>query len=333
MTSYERTKKFINAEPVDHPPFMPLLIQMVPGFHGVTFFDTITDPEIRADAFLHVTKHFGLDSLTSAADFYEQLEAFGQQTEYTAEGPRTHPFLTTLDGIEDLTPPEIKPGLRIHQMLESVRILAEKSKGEYCLFASLIGPFTEYCNARDVKKAMHDMKKDKERMLKGLDLFFRNDMQLMKAELDAGANAIIIIEPNCSLVSPTFYAEYIQPLHKQIIEYAHSRGAITRLHICGDTLRHVPYTLGTGVDILDIDSSVDVAEAATHLGPHQCLCGNLNTTEELLFGKPENFPAAVQKRVEAAKGRIILAGGCEIPPATSYENILAFHDAVASLSK
>ena len=44
MTSYERTKKFINAEPVDHPPFMPLLIQMVPGFHGVTFFDTITDP-------------------------------------------------------------------------------------------------------------------------------------------------------------------------------------------------------------------------------------------------------------------------------------------------
>lgn len=123
------------------------------------------------------------------------------------------------------------------------------------------------------------------------------------------------------------------PLHKQLVDLIHSKGGLARLHICGDTNGHLSYTLGTGTDILDVDTAVDLTKAAQMLGPQQCLCGNLDTSSEILFGKPENFPAAVRKRVEETSNRIILAAGCGLPMKTSAENIYALHDAVAALAK
>lgn len=332
MNSYERTIKFVHGEPVDRPPFMPLVIQLVPIQYGVPFLEFAYDADVRAKAYLNIVEKFDIDCVLPAADFYEQLEDFGQKTDFTESGPRTHPFLTTLDGIENIPLPEIKPGTRQGNRIETLKKVAAEVKGKRFIFGVAIGPFTEYCNARDVKNAMKDMKKDRERMRKGIDLFFRNDMQYIQAQLDAGADGILVVEPNCSLVSPKFYEEYIQPLHKALFDYVHSRGAIARLHICGDTTAHLPYTLGTGVDILDVDTAADQVKAAQMLGPTQCLCGNLNTSEALLFGKPEDFGPIVQQLVKDTGNRIILAAGCEVPPATSVENLQAFHDAVAALA-
>ena len=171
-------------------------------------------------------------------------------------------------------------------------------------------------------------------MKKGIDLFFRNGMRFIEAQLEAGADGIQIVEPNCSLISPKFYEANIMPLHKQMVDLIQrKKNGFARLHVCGDTSALMPYTLGTGTHILDVDSAVDLTKVAHLLGPQQCFCGNLNTSEELLFGKPEGFAAAVKKRYDETNNRIILSGGCDVPPDTSAENMHAFHDAVAALGK
>lgn len=334
MNGYERTCKFVMGEPVDHPPFMPLVIEWVSRQCGFEYPDFVYHPDVRAKAYLEIVEKFDMDHVLPDADFSEQLEDFGQVPKWTEAGFQVEPIINSEEDLDKLTLPEFLPGTRQGNRLEILRQVAAKEKGNRYIFGICIGPFTEYCNARGIKKAMHDMKKRPEMMQKGIDLFFRNGMRFIEAQLEAGADGIQIVEPNCSLISPKFYEANIMPLHKQMVDLIQrKKNGFARLHVCGDTSALMPYTLGTGTHILDVDSAVDLTKVAHLLGPQQCFCGNLNTSEELLFGKPEGFAAAVKKRYDETNNRIILSGGCDVPPDTSAENMHAFHDAVAALGK
>lgn len=330
MNGYERTCKFVHGEPVDRPPFMPLVIEWVSRQCGLEYPDFVYQPALRAKAYLETVEKYDIDCVLPDADFSEQLEDFGQKPTWTDAGFQVEPLIQSVDDIASLEIPKIVPGTRQGNRIEILRQVAEKEKGHRYIFGICIGPFTEYCNARGMKTAMHDMKKNLDKMLEGIDVFYRNGMQFIEAQLEAGADGIQIVEPNCSLISPKFYEQYIMPLHTRMVERIQRDGGFCRLHVCGETSNLMPYTLGTGTHILDVDSAVDLTKVAHLLGPEQCFCGNLNTAEEVLFGKPELFKQFVQQRVDDTGNRIILAAGCDVPPATPAENMVAFHDAVAA---
>lgn len=331
MNGYERTCNFVLGKPVDRPPFMPLVIEWVSKQYGVEYPDFVYQPDLRAKAYLDIVEKFDLDCVLPDADFFEQLEDFGMKPTWSEAGFQAEPLIRDLSDIEILTLPAIVPGTRMGNRVEILKQVAAKEKGHRYIFGICIGPFTEYCNARGLKAAMHDMKKNRDAMLKGIDVFFRNGMHFIEEQLAAGADGIQIVEPNCSLISPKFYAEYIMPLHKQMVERIQRDGGFCRLHVCGDTTALMPYTLGTGTHILDVDSAVDLTKVVHLLKEDQCFCGNLNTSEEILFGKPENFAAAVRRRYDETNNRIIISGGCDVPPDTPAENMRAFHDAVLAL--
>ena len=334
MNGYERTCRFVLRQPVDRPPFMPLVIEWVSRQCGLEYPEFVYRPELRADAYLRIAEEFDLDCILPDADFSEQLEDFGQKPEWTSAGFQTEPILRSLEEIDSLRLPEIRPGTRQGNRIEVLRRIAEKEKGSRYIFGICIGPFTEYCNARGVKDAMYDIvkKKNREKMLQGIRLFFENGMNFIRAQMEAGADGIQIVEPNCSLISPKLYEEYVLPLHREMVELIQKDGGFARLHVCGDTSLLMPYTLGTGTHILDVDSAVDLTKVAHLLGKEQCFCGNLDTSAEILHGAPEAFAAAVRRRFDETNNRIILAGGCDIPAGTSPENMRAFHDAVEALA-
>ena len=118
-----------------------------------------------------------------------------------------------------------------------------------------------------------------------------------------------------------------------MVELIQKYGGFARLHICGDTNRILPYTLGTGTHILDVDSAVDLARGAALLGKEQVFCGNLHPAADVLDGKPELFDEKVRNIHTASGGRTIIAAGCDIPPATPEENMIAFREACEHLAK
>ncbi len=333
MNGYERTLNFVKGKDVDRPPFMPLVIEWVSKQCGIDYPTFVYDPDVRAKAYLDIVEKFDIDCVLPDADFFEQLEDFGMKPTWTEAGFQADLLIKDLADIDALTLPEIVPGTRMGNRVEIIKQVAAKEKGNRYIFGICIGPFTEYCNARGLTSAMRDIKKNKEQLQKGLDLFFRNCMRFIEAQLAAGADGIQIVEPNCSLISPKFYEEYIMPLHTAMVERIQRDGGLSRLHICGDTTMVMPYSLGTGTHILDVDSAVDLTKVSHLLGEEQCFCGNLHTADELLFAKPEAFAAAVQKRVDDTNNRIILSAGCDVPPDTPAENMRAFRDAVAALAK
>ena len=75
------------------------------------------------------------------------------------------------------------------------------------------------------------------------------------------------------------------------------------------------------------------AVGAALLGKEQVFCGNLHPAADVLDGKPELFDEKVRNIHTASGGRTIIAAGCDIPPATPEENMIAFREACEHLAK
>ena len=333
MNGYERTRNFVLGKPVDRPPFMPLAIEWVSRNQKIAYPDFVYQPKLRAQAYITCAEKYGFDCVLPDADFYEQLEDFGAKPVFDGNAFSAAPIIEDLDEFEGFEQPEYRPGTRMGNRLETLRLVADAFKGEKYIFGICIGPFTEFCNARGVEDAMCDVLVDEEAAVAAIDVFFQNGLRFIKAQLEAGADGIQIVEPCCSLISPELYQRLIQPYHKQMVELIQKDGGFARLHICGDTNRILPYTLGTGTHILDVDSAVDLARGAALLGKEQVFCGNLHPAADVLDGKPELFDEKVRNIHTASGGRTIIAAGCDIPPATPEENMIAFRKACEHLAK
>ena len=167
--------------------------------------------------------------------------------------------------------------------------------------------------------------------MEGIKFFHDNCLKFTEKQMQLGINGIQIVEPNCSLISPSMYEEFIMPLHTELVKLIQSYGGATRLHICGDTNRLLPYSLGTGTTVLDVDKEVDMALAASKLAANQYLCGNISPAEDLYLGKAEDLFPKVRKIYEDTNNRTIISAGCDVPPPTSVENMVAFYEAVEAL--
>ena len=90
------------------------------------------------------------------------------------------------------------------------------------------------------------------------------------AQVEAGADFVGIGDAVASLLSPRAYRAYALPYEQRIIRAVHDAGGRVKLHICGNTSRHLPDMATTGADIIDLDWMVDLAEGVANLaGPRR----------------------------------------------------------------
>lgn len=328
MNGYERTIAFVHGKKTNRPPFMPLVIDWAAKQMGVDYRSFVDDPALRADTYLRAAERFDIDCILPDADFHEQLADFGMELAFENGHYVGKPFIADLESdIKGLALPEMKPGTRMGNRLQALKQVAAKAKGERYIFGICVGPFTEFCNARGLEDAMMDLLDEEELAKEYVQLFFENGLRFIEAQLAAGADGIQIVEPCCSLIGIDLYRELVQPLHTRLVEAVQKDGGFARLHICGDTNRMLPYTLGTGTRILDVDHAVDMKAAAALLAPGQVLCGNLDPAGVVLGGTAEEITKAVLQVRRDTGERAIISGGCDIPEDTSAENMQAFHDA------
>lgn len=331
MNGYERTRAFVAGEKTDRPPFMPLVIDWVALQAGVEWPDFVYNPECRARAYLEVTERFSIDCVLPDADFNEQLEDFGMKPVLDNNAYHGKPIIDDISDLDKLPVPDFRPGSRMGNRLETLSRLADRVKGKQYIFGICVGPFTEFCNARGMEDALADLMDEEEAVMRGVRLFYENGMRFIERQLAAGADGIQIVEPSCSLISPAMYEEMIMPLHAEMVRAAQKDGGFARLHICGDTNRVLPLTLGTGTRILDVDHAVRMDEAARRLAPGQVLCGNLDPAGDILQGTPEGIREKVSAVAKQTGNRAIVSGGCDIPPGTSEENMRAFFQACVAV--
>ncbi len=66
----------------------------------------------------------------------------------------------------------------------------------------------------------------------------------------------------------SFYNEFALEERKILVDHIHSKGALAKLHICGDTSSILPGMISTGADIIDVDHLVpSMSDFASLLDP------------------------------------------------------------------
>ena len=124
------------------------------------------------------------------------------------------------------------------------------------------------------------------------------------------------------------YRAFAWPYERKMIDAIHQAGALVKLHICGNTSRHIADMVATGADIIDIDWMVDMGQAVATCGGRAAINGNYDPVDVLLQGTPAEVYAATLACVQAGDAKAFVSAGCEVPVGTPKENLLAHYRAV-----
>ena len=324
MNSLQRTINFIENREVDRVPFHPILMQFTAKYAGVNYKDFCLDPETKCKANIKVAEAFGSDWVNVMSDPYAEAEAFGLKVEYPINSlpiAKGH-VINDISDIDKLTVPVIAEHERVLARIKEIEIYKELVGDEYFITGWVEGPLAEYCDIRDISTAFLDFYHYPEKLEKALDIITEFSLEFITEQVKAGAHCIGIGDAVCSQISPDLYQQFVFHREKQMVDHTHSLGAKVKLHICGNTTAILPDMIKTGADIIDIDHLVTTMEDFLPLlSAHQVFSGNSDPVSIIQDGTTEAIRSSVHSCYKQTGGRGIVSAGCEIPAATSYENM------------
>ncbi len=145
-------------------------------------------------------------------------------------------------------------------------------------------------------------------------------MELARRETEeADQDFFWIAEPLASLLAPKRFWEFSGQYLKKIYE---ASGAPGFLHVCGKTIRHTPYMVKTGAEVLSIDYCTDIGECIRMVDENVVIMGNVNPSN-LRLGTKKDVEEEVRTILKACEGfpNFVLSTGCSIMGGTPEENM------------
>ena len=214
--------------------------------------------------------------------------------------------------------------------LEAIRLMREQVGGEVPVMGWVEGALAEAAVLRGDSALLMDLYDRPEWVRDLLEICTEVEIAFARAQIEAGADIIGLGDAIASQVSTSMYAEFALPYEQRIFRVVHGMGALTRLHICGDTTHILGPMAESGADIIDLDWMVDIRRAAEVFGDAPALsagegpgiCGNFDPVAVMLQGTPEEVYQAIHYCLENGGSRLFSGAGCEIPDGTPHENLL-----------
>lgn len=321
-----RINSACSGESVERIPSTPILMAWAAHLIGRTYKEYQLDYRVLVESQVRSAEVLGTDQVSTISDPWREADALGTKLVYPDEGvgqPEGH----LLDG--ELSPtlvPKMDPfqGGRTLDRIKGVECLAEASKGRWSVLGWVEGSFAELCDLRNLQDVMLDLYDEPESAKAVMERILENQIAFALAQIEAGADMIGIGDAAASLVSPQQFREFVLPYEVSLVEAIHRAGAKVKLHICGNTTKLLPMMVETGADVVDIDWMVDL-DWALGIADRRCvIAGNIDPVRIIRNGSPDLVRSEAEKCLMIAAGRpFILQPGCEVPPGTPLENMLA----------
>lgn len=325
MNSYQRffsTIKFENCE----IPVAPFLLTFAARYGKCSYSEYCTDATKLAHAQISTRNYFEFDYVTVASDAYREASAFGANVCFPHDDiPYLKEiFLKDLRDIKYLKISGIDNYERLKDRLHAVKILKEKLAYSVPVIGWIESPLAEAGILRGPSNLMLDLIDSGRELKKLLKICSDVAIEFAIAQIEAGADVMGIGEAIASLISPSLYREFSIPFIKKVVDEIKKLGVPVKYHTCGNTSHLLSAFRETGVDIIVIDSPVDLKLAKEILKNDICIKGNLNPVDDLLNDTPENvYSKSVDAINSGGPKGFILSGGCEIPAATSHDNLIS----------
>lgn len=323
MTAYERLFARLEGKPVDKVPNLNILMALVAKNAGVGYREYAQDYKKLVEGNLICAEKYGIDAVSVISDPMREASAFGATVIFPEnDTPYSKPpLLEELDFslIKTVTPFDDE---RTLDRIRAVEEFKTRVGNEYPIIGWVEGVLAEVADLRGVSNIMLDLAMEEPWIEEIFERVFSFQCQFAKAQIDAGADIIGIGNAVASLVGPAIYEKYAFEHDKNLVQFIHSHGAKSKLHICGNITPLMPYFKEIEPTILDLDWMVSIKDTIKALeGCNTSVCGNLDPVAVLMQGTPESIQKKVSECIDEGNNKSILAGGCEIPFNTPDENL------------
>lgn len=302
---------------------------------GHSILEVCKTPELAAQVTLQPIDRFPLDAAIIFADILLPLEPMGIRLEFVAdEGPVIHNPVRDRAGVEALKVVDAEP---LRFVCDAIRLARKYLAGRVPLIGFAGAPFTlasyliEGGSSRNYIETKRLMYHHSEVWHRLMDKLARVITGYLKAQIEAGAQAVQLFDSWVGCLSPDDYREYVQP-HVAVIFEGLRNENVPLIHFGTGTATLLELMKQAGGTVIGVDWRVPLDEARRRLGPDVALQGNLDPV--VLFAPVHE----IERRVSAILGQagpgpgFIFNLGHGILPNTPVENVQAAVDLVHKLS-
>jgi uroporphyrinogen decarboxylase len=310
---------------------LPILSFPSVSLLGISVRELISDSGRQAEGMKRVAERTNAAAAVSLMDLSVEAECFGATVRVSDDEVPTivGRLVNDEDEADALEVPAVgaaRSGLYVESIRKAAELITDRP-----VLAGIIGPFSLAARLLDVTEIMMDCYDEPDMVHKVLEKCTAFLIEYAKAYKAAGADGIMMAEPVSGLLSPALEEEFSSPYVKEIVDAVQDEQFAVIYHNCGDNvLRMTESILSTGADAYHFGNSIDMADMMAKMPADVVVMGNVDPAGVLRRGTPETVREAtldVMSRC-CSYPNFVISSGCDIPPATPWENLDAFFAAV-----
>jgi uroporphyrinogen decarboxylase len=327
----DRFLRACRREPVDKTPvwFMRQAGRYMPVYRALrerySLLDICREPELAVAVTLQPVDAIEVDAAILFSDLLIPFTPMGLDFDFVkGEGPSIeHPIRDAAD-VARLRP--FEPRAALGHVLETIRLLRLELNGRVPLIGFGGAPFTlasyaiEGGPSTTYAKAKAFMYAEPAAWHRLCDFFARVIADYMRAQVEAGAQAIQIFDSWVGQLSRADYREFAMPHTRNIFESLADCGVPT-IHFGVNTGALLEDIAEAGGDVIGVDWRSPLDHAWTRLGERRAIQGNLDPVR--LLGPAQGMIDAAHDILRRAGGRPghIFNLGHGILPQTPLANV------------
>lgn len=311
---------------------MPVLSFPCVGLMGIDVKQLIASSEVQAEGMKMVADRAPSCASVSMMDLSVEAEAFGSTIHVTDfEVPTvTGRIIETEEDADELAVPQVGAG-RTGRYIEAIR-LAKQKITDRPVFAGVIGPFSLAGRLMDVSEIMVNCYDEPEMVETTMEKTTEFLINYIKAYKEAGADGVVMAEPLTGMLSPKLAEEFSEPYCRRIADACRDEDFLVIYHNCGNnTVQMIDSILRTNSDAYHFGDAINMIDILPKIPKDIVVMGNVSPSAQFLGGTPESMREATLKVMNeccAEYPNFVISSGCDIPPASKWENIDAFFAAV-----
>lgn len=313
---------------------MPILSFPSAQLLDVTVRELVSDSDLMARGMAEVARRCPAAAAVSFMDLSIEAECFGSNIRFTDDEVPTVVGAILGDamdvsGVEDLEVPQVgagRTGVCVEAMKKALALITDRP-----VFAGVIGPYSLAGRLLDMTNLMINCYEEPEMVHVVLDKATQFLTAYIRAFKETGVHGVVIAEPAAGLIAPEFCGEFSSAYIKKIVDQLQDESFIIIYHNCGDAVnKMVPQILSTGAAAYHFGNAVTMEEMLAQIPQDILTMGNVDPVSAFRSGTPEKVRQDTLAIMEANCGHknFLISSGCDIPPASPWENIDAFFNAV-----
>ena len=269
-----------------------------------SFLDLCMNPELSCEVTLQPLRRFDLDAAILFSDILTIPDAMDLGLYFSeGEGPKfKHPIRSQAD-INKLFVPD--PSEKLRYVTDAVTLIRQELGGQVPLIGFSGSPWTlatymiEGGSSKDYHHSKGLMYENPKALHQILDVIAKSVVSYLNAQIEAGAQSVMIFDTWGGVLSPEAYQEFSLRYMQQIVDQLHRE-------YDGQTIPVTLFTKGggqwieliadTGCNGVGLDWTLSIDEARKRVGDKVALQGNLDPN--VLYAAPETIRQHAKQLIE-----------------------------------